>query len=277
MKTAYFVIGIAFLLILFSIMRLFGFEIPVSVIASFSIVAALTSISDLLEIIKVKRYQNIPLILALIFFVGALFIWIGDFSFNSTKYAPILGDCFTILGLGLVIGIFGYKEIPTKQTLGIRHYRNMQYEVIEYDYQTMLDINDTIESLKAIDAEVIIVDNQIHDGWLQLEAVLDTYPVESGPFVNSLHQRTYQKFSISLEKYTILLANASDPRPLGNKKRDLNVMINGELVSLTRTYISDLEDNDFKTVRNSLLLDWGKLKDEVNDIYTRERRKYKKD
>jgi len=273
LKTAYFVIGIAALLIFFSIMRLFGYEVPVLVIALFSIVAALTSISDLLEIIKVKKGQNVPLILALIFFVGALFIWIADFSFKS-KYMPRLGDCFTIFGLGLVIGIFGFKEIPTKKTLGLRHYKNIQLEIISYDHKKMLELSDTVEELNRIDNQTIVALGKVHDGWGLFYGILSDYIKNSDLFMDGLHQKLFYEFYNEVDEYAELLANASNPNVL-HRAPEIYLTLNENKDKLNLYNISGVQHSTIKEQAEICLKSWGILKDTILKNYTTSRSRFK--
>jgi len=248
-------------------MRLFGFEVPVLVIALFSIVAALTSISDLLEIIKVKKHQNVPLVLALICFVGALFIWIVDFSFNSSKYASILGDCFTILGLGLVIGIFGFKEIPIKQTLDISHYKNMQYEIIEYDYEVMLELNKVVQQLNSLDNKLIVKSNRVHDGWALFQGYLKDYLDSSGPFIDGLHLQLLYKFFKLVGEYDEVLADGADPGFIHQGNNNIKLIIEGKETTLN---IYSISGTEFETIKNKAevcLQNWEELKTVITNRY----------
>jgi uncharacterized membrane protein len=77
LKTPWFVIGVSILLVIASILRFLNFSIPSLVIAFFSIVAFLTSLAELLELMnKEKKYQYISLALGLAFFIGAILIWL---------------------------------------------------------------------------------------------------------------------------------------------------------------------------------------------------------
>ncbi|PGE24120.1 DNA-binding protein, partial [Bacillus cereus] len=93
------VLALGVVFIIAGLLRFLNFPIPAIVIALISVMAAFLSLSDLLETNKIKGVSTATQILALISFVALMIVWL---FFRNVDYSfiPIIGDGFTVIGLG---------------------------------------------------------------------------------------------------------------------------------------------------------------------------------
>ncbi|WP_394555602.1 hypothetical protein C1N61_29790 (plasmid) [Priestia aryabhattai] len=268
MKSSYFVIGISAFLLVISGMRFTDFEVPVIVIVLFSLMATFITVSDFLEMIKVKRGRDVPLIIAVVLFFVALVIWVIGNPIN-VEFAPRIGDGSAIFGLCLGVAMIGIKEIRNIKMPSIKHYKELQFEIIEYDYKKMLELNKTFESLKDIDSEVLTFDGQVHDGWMLFETSLNMYAKDSGPFVDGIHQNAFYEFLKSLDNYTGLMASACNPYPIRSVGRNITVQINGKIENITRNNMSDVEYDELRSLAQTCYQSWEEFRTLINSSYNK--------
>lgn len=280
-KTPYFVITMGLFLFVVAIMRFANNAVPGLVIAVFSIVAAFTSISDFFELMRNKSGYKISSFTSFGFFGLALYLWGFPPENISTSFAQLVGDGFTILGLSLVIGMIGFKEIPFFLAKNRkRKIEEISYDITEIEYNQMLEINDIIERLKEVDIE-ILQNNRVHNGWGLLYDVLShQWNSWKGPFYDGLNRKMFLDFLIKLDHITEDIANiaGTDVRNLRNRQ----IEIWGEKFEVYTQSTSTLPYNHVPSLQGiinnlgSVLLEWESLKKEITSRYQRERAKQNK-
>ncbi|RFB70268.1 APC family permease [Bacillus sp. AW] len=306
-KSAYFVLAFSGILIIAGFYRFFNSSIPDIVIALISVTATFLSLSDLLEITKFKRYSKVTLVIALISFVVLMINWIYPDKTNHT-FTSRMGDGFTVIGFGIVIGLYGIKEIL--------EYRRKEYfkesneeevikpdeegviesdeeEVIELDemignykyeltlneYKEMMKLNDIIERLKALDQEAFPY-NKVHSGWsLFHDSLADYWNKSLGPFFDGANRNIYYDFLCELGNVTEKIGNVADSdNPRTFKYKEVEMW--NEIMTINiqpRMNNSDLPStDDLKEGIDKTLSLWNKLKDLVNGRYETERSNQKK-
>ncbi|MDX8367141.1 APC family permease [Cytobacillus sp. IB215665] len=227
-KSAVVVISLGVVFIIIGFIRSAGIEVSGSVVTLISIIAALISFSDLLVIAKHKKYANRVLLIALILFgtiiIIAVFRWNLDFLFTQS-----IGDGSTIIGLGLVILLYGLKENYNKDLVEekqLNHGKNeeeqlnndqvvveLKYGVTKNEYEEMMKINHIIVNLKKIDKQTSQL-NTVHDGWAILfDHLYSHWDRRKGPFYDGKNRELFHLFLNRLDEVTEIIANIADPNP----------------------------------------------------------------
>ncbi len=282
-RSAYIVLGIGAMFCIVAVFRLFNFEVSGFVVAIFSLTAALISLSDLLEITRYKNYVIRVLILALVIFIGALTILVlkieVEFPFISN-----MGDSFTLIGLGLVIVLYGLKELiekdeiipleneikPLEEELKIA-----RYKVTENEYNEMMEINDIIERLKDLDNRVLSF-NKVHDGWASLSETLDfAWYQNNGPFFDGGNREKYSIFLKELDSFVEDISNSAETNYLSTNEKPINMWGVSMPINMQRRSNGryDLPLQSILTKRQNVLKLWTEFKDIVNKRYENERSK----
>ncbi|MGE7843665.1 APC family permease [Lysinibacillus sp. NPDC093712] len=282
-RSAYIVLGIGAMFCIVAVFRLFNFEVSGFVVAIFSLTAALISLSDLLEITRYKNYVIRVLILALVIFIGALTILVlkieVEFPFISN-----MGDSFTLIGLGLVIVLYGLKEliekdeiipleneiIPLEEELKIA-----RYKVTKNEYNEMMEINDIIERLKDLDNRVLNF-NKVHDGWASLSETLDfAWHQNNGPFFDGGNREKYSIFLKELDSFVDDISNSAETNYLSTNEKPINMWGVSMPINMQRRSNGryDLPLQSILTKRQNVLKLWTEFKDIVNKRYENERSK----
>ncbi|HDR6309121.1 TPA: APC family permease [Bacillus cereus] len=290
-KSAYFVIAFSTILIIAGVYRFFDSSIPAIVIALISVTATFLSLSDLLEITKFKKYSIVTLGIALISFVALMINWIYPDKANYAFISP-MGDGFTVIGFGIVIGLYGLKEIleyrrkenvikSNKEDVieSDEMIRNWQFEITSNEYKEMMKLNDIIERLKALDQEAFPY-NKVHSGWsLFHDSLADYWNKSQGPFFDGVNRNKYYEFLCVLGDVTEEIGNVADsdnPRTF----KYIEVEMWNEIMTINiqpRMNNSDLPSTDdlIEGIDKALSL-WNELKTLVNGRYEQERSSQKK-
>ncbi|BAK15242.1 DNA-binding ferritin-like protein [Solibacillus silvestris StLB046] len=234
-----FCIGITFLVI--SICRLFGFTVSSIVIAFISVFAALISLSDLLSITKYNKSTIVVRVIAFLLFIVLLVVWLLGIK-SKLPVIQIIGDSFTILGLGIVIMLYAIKEILYSKRVNkiendsenenpkidIELYK---FILIENEYEEMMKMNDIIERLKNIDKKTLSF-NRVHNGWASFSDFLaDHWNNWKGPFFDGKHREIYFDFLIFLDETAEKIGDIADTDPRYFKETSVEMW--GETIDIT--------------------------------------------
>ncbi|MFJ8530957.1 APC family permease [Bacillus sp. NPDC094106] len=271
-KSAYVVLAFA------GILRIFNFSIPTIVIALISVMAVCLSLSDFLEITKYKKYSIRAQFLALICFVALMPMWLFQMKINHPTI-PLIGDSFTMIGLGLVIGSFGLKEILEHRSKenGKKHNEiiaKYKFEVTSNEYKEMEKLSNVIEKLKVIDQEAVSF-NKLHNGWTTLFGILnEEYENRQRPFFDGANRIKYREFLVELHTAIGKIGSAVD---VGNPNATITRKIDmwGDEMPVTlhpkmkSVYSPDWDEID-EAMKN-MLLKWKELKEMMYDRYEKER------
>ncbi|AKR38796.1 APC family permease [Bacillus cereus] len=272
-------VGIGFILI--GGVRFLGYSISSLVIALISIFAALISISDVLEITRYKKYGNWIQNTALVIIVAIIVFLVYPLNIAPSIISTI-GDSFTIIGLGLVILLFGWKEIQEKRSNkepveSNEMIKNCKFQIVVNEYEQMMKLNDMIEKLKKLDQEANSY-NRVHSGWgIFCECLFDYWNQDEGPFFDGYNQQKHYEFICALNNATKAIANTSFFDANYSIKRELQIFNHNFDVTLD-PLMKHIElpniDDLMKEVYNALLL-WEELKGLVNRRYEQGRLNYK--
>ncbi len=289
-KSAFFVLAVGGILIIAGILRIFNFSIPTIVIALISVMAALLSLSDLLEITQNKKSSIASQSVALICFVILMLMWLFPNKVDYEFSTP-MGDGFTVIGLGFVIGLYGLKEIleylrkeeviesEEEVIESDEMIRNCKFEITSNEYMEMMKLNDIIERLKSVDQEAF-PNNKVHSGWsLFHDSLADYWNSLQGPFFDGLNRNKYYEFLCALGNVTEKIGNVADsdnPRTF----KYIEVEMWNEIMTINiqpRMNNSDLPSTDdlIEGIDKALSL-WNELKALVNGRYEQERSSQKK-
>lgn len=274
MRTPWIAWGLSVFLIITAILRMVkGYSVPPLVVASFSVIAVLTSISDLLEVLKTrKKYQSLVLFFALIFLIIALCFWVFPLDLDE-KIAQKIGDGFTILGLASVIGIFGFKERKTSTAEVAEPLTNLDFTMTHREYEEMLKLNDVIEQLKDLTMETFPY-SRVHDGWaLFYDTIAEYWNRLKSPFYDGLNRKMYYDFLQALNTATESIGGIADTDYRTFRHNKIK-MWNEEIQVTTQPklnspYVPTI--NDVNTELNIALDEWEKLKKQITQRYERER------
>ncbi|MEK4745087.1 MULTISPECIES: APC family permease [unclassified Bacillus (in: firmicutes)] len=285
-KSAYFVIAFSAILIIAGVYRFFDSSIPAIVIALISVTATFLSISDLLEMTKFKKYSIVTLGIALISFVALMINWIYPDKANNA-FISSMGDGFTVIGFGIVIGLYGLKEILESQRKEDviesneedvietdEMIRNWKFEITSNEYNEMMQLNDIIERLKRLDQEAFPF-NKVHDGWcLFHDSLADYWNSLQGPFFDGANRNKYHEFLCVLGNATDKIGSVADSdNPRTFRYREVEMW--NETIAITirpKMNNSDLPStDDLMEGINKVLSLWDELKDLVNRRYEQER------
>ncbi|MED3576928.1 DNA-binding protein [Bacillus cereus] len=273
-KSAYVVLAVGVIFVFAAILRFFGYSTPSLVVALISLIAALISFSDILEITRYKKIGTISQIFALIFFILAIIIWLFQFNLEY-QFIQTIGDSFTILGLGLVIGLYGFKEILDNKNIIEKSNPSIEYikfKITLNEYEEMMKLNDIMERLKKLDQDTFPY-NRVHNGWAFFYDSLHEHLVKwHGPFFDGMNREKYDEFLWALNNATDKIGNIADPDYIiGTRK----VEMWNEFIELTiqksihNAPISSM--NDIKKEMTNVQLKWNEFKDLVNNRYEKER------
>ncbi|WP_318617630.1 APC family permease [Sporosarcina sp. YIM B06819] len=272
-KSGIIVIAIGLIFVIAAVYRLFGYSVPSSVVALISVIAALISLSDVLDITKLKKYTAYVQGIALIFFVIAMIMWLFPNLANSLSL-PIIGDGFTILGLGFVIGLYGWKEIlESKKVNEIKVNNEYKYKLTEFEYLEMMQLNDIIERLKNLDREFFPY-NKVHDGWaLFNDSLAEHWNKWKGPFYDGMNRKNYFEFLSALDQTAEKIGDVADPDFRYFNTRQVKMW--GDSIEVTsqprmnNIHIASMDDVS-KEIQKVLIL-WDKVKNPVTKRYEEER------
>ncbi|WP_336991653.1 APC family permease [Bacillus toyonensis] len=287
-KSAYFVIAFSAILIIAGVYRFFDSSIPAIVIALISVTATFLSISDLLEITKYKKYSKVTLGIALISFVALMINWIYPDTANYAFISP-MGDGFTVIGFGIVIGLYGLKEILEKEDAIESNeedvietdemIRNWKFEITSNEHKEMMQLNDIIERLKALDQKAF-PSNKVHSGWsLFYDSLAEYWNKLQGPFFDGVNRNKHYEFLCALDNATSKIGSVSDfddPRTYEYTEVEMwNQMMTIHITP--RTNNNNLPSTgDLKEGIDKALSLWDELKVLVNERYEHERSIQKK-
>ncbi|WP_222119480.1 APC family permease [Siminovitchia fortis] len=273
LKTPYFVIGIGIYLLIVAVLRFLGVSVSGVVIVLFSAVAALTSIADLFEILKYKKAQNASLIIAfLCFLTSLLFMFLSETIIF--KYTTLLGDGFTILALGIVIGVFGIKDVKdlSKET-SPKELKKYKFAITSNEYKEMNNINDIIERLKKIDEETLSY-NRVHNGWaILVDTLTEHWNRWKGPFYDGLNRKYYFDFLTKLNHVAGEIGDIANPDYKGFHSRKIDMW--DETIEITiqsaisNLYVPTIVDINEQMVE--VLNEWDNFKRIITERYERER------
>jgi hypothetical protein len=282
-KSAPFVSAIGIIFIIVGICRFIDFSIPSIVVALISVMAALISLSDVLEITKFRKYGLLVQGLALFFFIVLMIIWLLPINVNFS-FIQSIGDGFTVIGLGLVIGLYGFKEIlEHRRKENVKEsnemIRNCKFEITSNEYKEMMKLNDIIERLKVLDKEAFPY-NKVHSGWsLFHDSLADYWNRLQGPFFDGGNRNKYYEFLCVLGNATDKIGSVADSDdPMTFRYREVEMW--NEMMTITiqprmnNSYLpstDDLIEGIDKTLSS-----WDELKVIVNGRYEQERTSQKK-
>ena len=283
LKSVYVVLAVGIIFVFSSFFRLIGFSVPSLVVALISVIAALISLSDLLEITKYKKNVNAIQFLALVLLIVSMIIWLFLPSINF-DFVTTIGDSFTILGLGLVIGFYGLKEIlehnlnkVTENSKDILS--NCKFKITLNEYEEMMKINDIIERLKKLDQDIIPY-NKLHNGWSFLsDSLAEQWNSWEGPFFDGINRKKYYTFLLVLDSVAEQIGNTSDAYNYRTYSYR-NVEMWNETIEITiqpkinNRYAASMKQLT-EEIHKSLLL-WQDVKDSVIIRYEKERSEQKK-
>lgn len=283
-KSAYFVGAIGTVFIIASVLRFFGNSVPSLVIALISVVAALITLSDVLEITKFRKYCFSVQLLALSVFILAFILWLFPIDSNIS-YISNISDGFTIMGLGFVIGLYGLKEIfehnrgKNPKTVNEVNYEYL-FRITKNEYDEVMKINDVIMRLKKLDQETFPI-NRLHDGWAQFSDILYEH-MQMGKveeqFYDGKNREKFTQFIIHLDKAAEKISNIADSDYLTLKTKKVDVGLDIDEVSI-QPRINNMHINSIKEVYKGLeeaLNSWDEFKDSVNKRYEKERAELRK-
>jgi hypothetical protein len=271
LRTPWITLGIGAFLVIAAILRMCGYTVPSLVVASFSVVAVLTSLSDLLEILKTrKKHQHILLFFALVFFIISLIIWVFFPNINE-EIATTIGDGFTILGLALVIGLFGFKELKASSTKD--DYKKAEFIITKHEYDEMLKLNDVIENLKKVTNDTFSL-NRVHNGWaLFYDSLAEHWYNGRSPFYDGLNRALYWQFLKKLDEATEMIGDIADTNYRTFRTQivkmwgeDIEVIIQPRI---NNPYVPTI--NDVNNKLKDALDEWEKLKKQITKRYEQER------
>ncbi|QGM30153.1 APC family permease [Bacillus sp. N3536] len=275
------VIGI--ILVISAFLRLFGFPVPSLVVALISVVAALISLTDVLEVTEYKKHSTTVQKLTFGVFGLAFILWL--FQFNS-KISLIqnIGDGFTLMGLGLVILLYGWKERielkkeqNTEKAIEIND--EYKFKITKNEYDEVMKLNDIIERLKKIDQETL-AKNRLHDGWAQFSDTLVEHLQKWGgePFYDGLNRQKFTEFIISLDSAAEQISNIANTDYQTQTTKEIDIGLNIVEVSIqprmNNMHIQSIDDV-YKELKKSLNV-WDEFKDLVNKRYEKERAELRK-
>ncbi|WP_410989333.1 APC family permease [Bacillus cereus] len=293
-KSALFASAIGIIFIIVGIFRFFDFSIPSIVVALMSVMAALISLSDVLEITQFRKYGLRVQFLALGFFIILMIIWLLRINVNSSLFQTI-GDGFTVIGLGFVIGLYGLKEtfeyrrkeevieldegdvIESDEEDVIESdemIRIYKFEITSNEHKEMMKLNDIIERLKALDQKVF-PSNKVHSGWsLFHDSLADYWNKLQGPFFDGVNRNKYHEFLCALGSATDKIGSVSDsddPRTFEYTEVEMwNEMMTIHIQPrMNNSYLPSTGDL-IEGIDKALSL-WDELKVLVNRRYEQER------
>lgn len=282
-KSGIIVMAIGLIFIIAAIYRLFEYSVPSSVVALISVIAAIISLSDVLDITKFKKYTGYVQGMALILFVIVMIMWLFPNLANSLSL-PSIGDGFTILGLGFVIGLYGWKEILESKKVNkikineIKVNEEDKYKLTEFEYHEMMQLNDIIERLKNLDREFFPY-NKVHDGWaLFYDYLAEHWNRWKGPFYDGLNRNNYIVFLHALDQTAEKIGDIADPDYRNFNTRKVNMW--GDSIEVTcqprinNIHIASMADVS-KEIQNVLIL-WDEVKNPITKRYEKERAEQKK-
>ncbi|EKN71592.1 hypothetical protein BABA_00735 [Neobacillus bataviensis LMG 21833] len=282
-KSAYVVLAVGIIFVISAIFRLFGFLVPSLVVALISVIAALISLSDVVEITRFKKYGGIIQIVALVLFIFSMTIWLFPINLKS-DIVQAIGDSFTILGLGFVIGLFGFKEIlDQRREKNIEKpnekIENYKFRITLNEYEEMMRLNDIIVRLTKLDQDIFPF-NKVHNGWaLFSDSLSEHWNRWGGPFYDGMNRKKYYEFLLVLDRVAEKIGNVADADDY-RTIRHTKVEMWGELLEITiqprinNRYLDSM--NDLTEEIHKALLLWDEFKDLVNKRYEKERSEQRK-
>ncbi|OXS76980.1 DNA-binding protein [Lysinibacillus sp. KCTC 33748] len=277
-KSGIIVIAIGLIFVIAAICRLFGYSVPSSVVALISVIAALISLSDVLDITKSKKYTVYVQGMALILFVIAMIMWLFPNLANSLSL-PSIGDVFTILGLGFVISLYGWKEIlESKKVNEIKVNNEYKFKLTEFEYNEMMQLNDIIERLKNLDREFFPY-NKVHDGWAQFsDSLAEHWNRWKGPFYDGMNRKNYFEFLRVLDQTAEKIGDVADPDYRKFNTRIVKMWEDSIEVTcqprMNNIHIASMDDVS-KEIQKVLIL-WDEVKNPITKRYEKERAELKK-
>lgn len=276
-KSAPYVLALGVVFFIAGLLRFLNFPIPAIVIALISVMAAFLSLSDLLETNKIKGVSTATQILALISFVALMIVWL---FFRNVDYSfiPIIGDGFTVIGLGLVIGSFGFKEILEQRSkVNDKEQNEMiakyKFEVTSNEYKEMEKLSDEIEKLKAID-EKAETHYKIHNGWATLYDILnEEWANGQRPFFDGANRMEYAEFLDELERFVDINGNFIHENPSTYITKEIEMY--GDPIPITISPISKIEylpsSKELYQAKINMFKKWRDFKDMIEKRYRKER------
>ncbi|MCY9373799.1 APC family permease [Bacillus sp. T17B1] len=281
-KSAYVVLSVGAIFLICSICRLFGYLFPSIVVALISVIAALVSLSDVLEITRFKKYGIYVQLTALLFFILSMTLWLLPINLNF-PLAQSIGDSFTLLGLGLVIGLFGLKEILEHNNKKVIHKPNetlkkCKYNITLNEYEEMMKLNDIIERLKKLDQDVFPY-NKVHNGWAFFsDSLVEHWNAWRGPFFDGINREKYYEFLSELDRVSGEIGDITDTdyclfshRKIEMWNEDIEITIQPRINNMYLASIKDIAEELDKAI--SL---WAKVKEQVTKRYEKQRSEQKK-
>ncbi|MBX0315495.1 APC family permease [Planococcus glaciei] len=280
-KSAYIVLAIGAIFVICAICRMFGYLIPGLVIALMSVMAALISLSDVIELSRFRKFGNSIQLIALGIFICSMTLWLLPIDF-SLPFAQVIGDSFTILGLGFVIVFFGLKEVfnHTKEDNSKKNYELLKYwkfNITINEYDEMMKLNDIIERLKKLDQDVFPY-NKVHNGWACFsDSLVEHWNRWEGPFFDGVNREKYHEFLIALDHTAGEIGNIADTDYRSFSQRKVEMW--NESIELTiqprinNMYVASIEEI-VEEINKALLL-WGEVKGQIINRYEKERSEQK--
>lgn len=285
------IVGVVLLLV--ALLRLFGLTVPTLAVALISVIAALISLADLLELVKEdKKYADRTEKFALCLFGLSLLVWFSSYTYPlNFDWVPVVGDAATLLGLGLVIYIYGYRERKIQNNIKqeeakkleekeqekkkLEELKEAKWKVTLNEYEEMNNINRSIIQLQDIDEETLPL-HKLHNGWATLSFSLTTYFNElEGPFFDGVNREVYREFLICLNDLSKNIDNIIDPdHPI----YIANLKVGTEKIAISRYNMlrgrgykpSDEQVNIILHKRKEVLSSWTKVKSLILKRYEKE-------
>ncbi|PES65406.1 hypothetical protein CN507_17860 [Bacillus cereus] len=277
LKSAKIVLLLGGIFIFSGLIRLIDLPIPAIVIALMSVMAACLSLSDLFETININIFAIITNILASLSFVALMIVWLFFRDLNFS-FIPRIGDGFTVIGLGLVIGSFGLKEILEHQSKGNLKVQNemiakCHFEVTSNEYDEMETLGDIIEKLKGIDEYGDSLDC-LHNGWFALNNELHgKWPHGQCPFFDGANRNKFDEFSRELDNVISLIQELANPNSFSGITREIDIY--GTSMEVRFEYrlkampIPTVEDLEY--AKKKMFTKWDELEEMIRNRYKKER------